>query len=424
MGVKKIIITIWVLGLLFVSKPPIALAQEDPNTIADKCSEWGVSVISGLNGIDSEFASGSKNSHTIILNVSSLDPNQKYHLQTYDKLSIGGRGLDWVEYKRGINPASGRLEYTLTQRESLRSFRGVDDKIAVFLGRGVADLSGTGFGIGGDLCYAGSYTITNNSGVCGDIVVSQLRNGNQCYSNSCIRTGEIQVDVTGLKELNGTPYTKRLSVIVKQDGLLNAPADKYATPVNGAITTTHTINTHGSYTITVEEAVGRKNINCPKPTFIVEDVCDDASDPNLCSQTPASAISSFTTEPFQLCKQIKDPIQYEACTKCAGGADGVLEENEVATGIWTAVGCIPTNATSIVQTLIKIGLSVAGGVALLMILAASFIFSTSQGDAKRTNEAKELITSAVIGLLFIIFSVTMLQFVGISVLHIPGFGSS
>jgi hypothetical protein len=92
-------------------------------------------------------------------------------------------------------------------------------------------------------------------------------------------------------------------------------------------------------------------------------------------------------------------------------------------GIYTAVGCIPSTSEGIVAQLVKIGLGIAGGTALLMILAGSFMLSTSQGEPKRAGEAKELITSAVMGLLFIIFSVTILQFIGVTILRIPGFGT-
>ena len=74
------------------------------------------------------------------------------------------------------------------------------------------------------------------------------------------------------------------------------------------------------------------------------------------------------------------------------------------------------------SALIQIGLSAAGGIALLVILAAGFMLTTSQGEPKRAGEAKEMITAAVIGILFIIFSVTILQFIGYNVLKIPGFG--
>jgi hypothetical protein len=91
-------------------------------------------------------------------------------------------------------------------------------------------------------------------------------------------------------------------------------------------------------------------------------------------------------------------------------------------GIWTAVGCIPQTPEAIVKTLIEIGLIISGAIVLIMILAGAFMLSTSQGDPKKTQDAKELISSAIIGLLFIIFSITILQFVGVSILRIPGFG--
>jgi hypothetical protein len=116
-----------------------------------------------------------------------------------------------------------------------------------------------------------------------------------------------------------------------------------------------------------------------------------------------------------LCNQIPEAPRREKCMTCQSRGSGA---------IWTAVGCIPANATAIVQSIVKVGLGIAGGVALLMILAAGFMFSTSQGDPKRTGEARELITSAVIGLLFIIFSITILQFIGVTIFRIPGFGTT
>lgn len=122
------------------------------------------------------------------------------------------------------------------------------------------------------------------------------------------------------------------------------------------------------------------------------------------------------------------------CCECAGGQydtaanecnipDGEDTIDPANQGIYTAIGCIPSNSESIVAQMVKIGLGIAGGIALLMILAGSFMLSTSQGEPKRAGEAKELITSAVMGLLFVIFSVTILQFIGVTILRIPGFGS-
>lgn len=75
-----------------------------------------------------------------------------------------------------------------------------------------------------------------------------------------------------------------------------------------------------------------------------------------------------------------------------------------------------------ISKLINIGIGILGGIFLLRVLAAGFTLTTSQGDVKKTSEAKEMITEAVIGVLFILFSVTILQFIGAGVLKIPGFG--
>ncbi len=120
--------------------------------------------------------------------------------------------------------------------------------------------------------------------------------------------------------------------------------------------------------------------------------------------------------------------QGEAGTRGEVDPSVVRQRQGFKPGIYTAVGCIPATVYgeegegNLITSLVRIGLGIAGGVALLMILAGAFMFTTSQGDPKRASEARELITSAVLGLVFIIFSVTLLQFIGVTVLHIPGFG--
>ncbi|HYD34910.1 MAG TPA: hypothetical protein VD999_02485 [Vitreimonas sp.] len=116
---------------------------------------------------------------------------------------------------------------------------------------------------------------------------------------------------------------------------------------------------------------------------------------------------------FELCKQIPESTAaYGKCTSC-------LESD----GIWTAVGCLSTDPTDLIQSILKIGISVSAGTSVLLSLSSGFMFAISQGDPKRTSEAKDMLTSAVVGLLFTLFSVAGLQFIGVSILQIPGFGS-
>jgi hypothetical protein len=132
----------------------------------------------------------------------------------------------------------------------------------------------------------------------------------------------------------------------------------------------------------------------------------------------AAATGEPNSPKYELCAQIKDETLLAACNNCSKE-----DANGHPKALWTAVGCIPTSYEGVASSLVKIGLSVAGGAAVLMIVAAGFMLSTSQGEPKRTGEAKELLTSAVIGLLFIIFSVTILQFIGVTILKVPGFGT-
>ncbi len=116
---------------------------------------------------------------------------------------------------------------------------------------------------------------------------------------------------------------------------------------------------------------------------------------------------------YSICKQIDiSKPEYSFCMNCFDKK-----------GIWTAVGCIPTESpTGIIQVIITIGLGLSGGVVLIMILVGSAMLSVSQGDPNKTKEAQEIITAAIIGLIFVIFSITILQFIGVSILKIPGFG--
>jgi len=132
-----------------------------------------------------------------------------------------------------------------------------------------------------------------------------------------------------------------------------------------------------------------------------------------------SASAEGTSSPFELCAQIRDPdmkAKCEACTNQASDDPQVGGEH-----IWTAVGCIPTNYKGLVSTVIKIGVGVAGGFTFLMILAGSFMLTLSQGEPKKITEAKDMITSAIIGLIFIIFSVSILQLIGVQIFKLPGF---
>jgi hypothetical protein len=90
-------------------------------------------------------------------------------------------------------------------------------------------------------------------------------------------------------------------------------------------------------------------------------------------------------------------------------------------GLMTALGCVPYESGGLVAWLLRYGISIGGGIAFLLMVWGAFLLTTSNGDQEKVKQGREIITSAIAGLLFIIFSVYLLSLVGIQILKIPGF---
>ena len=92
------------------------------------------------------------------------------------------------------------------------------------------------------------------------------------------------------------------------------------------------------------------------------------------------------------------------------------------TGVQTAIGCLAAGDPKLfISQLLGWGVGVGGGIAFLMIVFAGFQIATAAGDPKRVQAAKELLTSAISGLILIVLSVLLLNFIGVKILHLPGF---
>lgn len=86
-------------------------------------------------------------------------------------------------------------------------------------------------------------------------------------------------------------------------------------------------------------------------------------------------------------------------------------------GIDTAIGCIPVSDTNqFMGWILGWAVGVGGGIAFLLIVYASFMVMTSQGVPDRLKAGQELLTSAISGLIMLIFSVFILKFIGIDIL--------
>jgi len=96
--------------------------------------------------------------------------------------------------------------------------------------------------------------------------------------------------------------------------------------------------------------------------------------------------------------------------------------NSAFAQIETALGVVDvTDANAFVAWFLRFALGIGGGIAFLLMLLGAFQIMTSAGNPERLQAGKELITSALAGLLMIIFSVFLLSLIGVRILPIPGF---
>lgn len=91
-------------------------------------------------------------------------------------------------------------------------------------------------------------------------------------------------------------------------------------------------------------------------------------------------------------------------------------------GVNTALGCISADQPEgFLGIILSLAAGIAGGIAFLLILVGGFQIMTSSGNPEQMNAGRELVSSALIGLLLILFSVFILKLIGVNILGIPNF---
>jgi hypothetical protein len=441
---KKILILL-VVGLNLVrmissSTPQVAAAA-------------GCSAISGLGGMTLPIYHDGM-SHTIKFEVANVDPADEYYIKIKATLNFndefqtkkflltdsGSSGSNY-DMTISLSPTGvATITLTFTDKDALGDTWFVDEKaetdehfVNFYSDEGVFNTR---------VCEVGTYKtpVSQLTGDC-SIEIRQTREtpgggvGTSCYAspNACFEEdagGKIfnKISVRGL-EISNEPYTGTIKIGIAQQGIFSGELDMFPQATNGeALDKLLLVHDPGTYSILVSPFTIEDDLPFPgcSATLTVSDYCNDQADPTACQTTPVDISSTSsptgvtTVSEFLLCDQInKDefPAQYDSCVQCVGGEGAENKE-----GIWTAIGCIKREPQKIVVVLVRLGLMMGGGIALLMILISSFRLSISQGDPKAKDEARDMITAAFVGLVFIIFSVVIFQFVGVQILHIPGIG--
>lgn len=93
-------------------------------------------------------------------------------------------------------------------------------------------------------------------------------------------------------------------------------------------------------------------------------------------------------------------------------------------GINTAIGCLSVlnGQDAFLGAILKWAVGVGGGIAFLLILYAGFMVMSAAGNPERLKAGQELLTSAISGLILLVFSVFLLRFIGLDILGLGAFG--
>ncbi len=152
----------------------------------------------------------------------------------------------------------------------------------------------------------------------------------------------------------------------------------------------------------VESLVQLKRLNSTNPCVNGNPSTDDYSS-SSCICLPTTLTLATMCEQY-----LKNTPEYSSCVSCEG--------------VWTGMGCMKADLQDfITDTLLKIGVSLAGLIALFCIIYSAVQLQTSAGNPEKVKKAQELLTSCIMGLMLIIFSVFILRLIGVNILRIPFF---
>lgn len=171
---------------------------------------------------------------------------------------------------------------------------------------------------------------------------------------------------------------------------------------------------------------------CQTPDNICSKQDQGCSNDTECKNSGDSRCSTLTcwtmSDRTKKCQYGSSP---KAVGEAGGKAVGVGTANKTCTdspasaaspGVITAIGCVPTDPIGFIKAASQLVTGAGGGIALLLMISGVFRMMTSAGNPDGVKAGSEQFTSALIGLLFIIFAVLLLRVIGVSILNIPGFG--
>lgn len=252
--------------------------------------------------------------------------------------------------------------------------------------------------------YIGEYEIKleykNGDNICRGFI--SIGPGAQCewdiQPENPIKEKELTISITNVRDVipNGDFQIKVVKTDGNEDRLQKNRSSVSCTP-----------SVAGPYSFRLYSLVDENNVVCSIPVTVGTE-----ENPGEIGEPSGPGIINLGI--YDICQGNNE------CQKCFNsketGGEYIYEDG----GAWTALGCIPTEPMDLVKWLFPYLLGFGGLAAFGLIVFSGFQLMTSSGDPQKIQGAKETITSAVTGLIFIILSLFLLRLIGVDILGLPG----
>ncbi len=130
-------------------------------------------------------------------------------------------------------------------------------------------------------------------------------------------------------------------------------------------------------------------------------------------------LNTITTLPNDPCSLLP-PKEADQCRECMYEGTDENDYTKPKGQVWTGLGCVKIKTTGdLFGEAFKILSNIIGGIAMLLLIYASILFMVSGGDAEKIKKAKSILTAVITGILFVIFSIMIMKFIGLTLLELP-----
>ncbi len=252
-----------------------------------------------------------------------------------------------------------------------------------------------------------------------------MRGGTGYYGGGCVgwvgpsQNSPLTVNFPGLSK--GT-YTVYIRAQTNEDDLLSVIWKRQtATAIN-----VNSSRQEGINFVSNEDALN----GCEGGFTYYKASCRITADP------PGGSCSDFKKDPkgdeyrqFLEALNILNKLAPNYILPCGKGEDSGPEAQKTrdkfgnCLSVDTAIGPISVQSPqAFILYVFRLALMIAGFGGVVLILISGYIMMISAGDKEKVQGAREMITSAIVGLLFIILSIVILEVIGVDILKLPGFG--